>query len=68
MDAGGKKLRDGDVADLKSDAIEMERASNLVQHDIEKIKNLIEDNGESPMIFHTISIIRVCFYLVTMTL
>jgi len=45
MDAGGKKLRDGDMADLKNDAMEMERASNLVQHDIEKTKHLIEDNA-----------------------
>jgi len=44
MDAGGKKLRDGDMADLKNDAMEVERASNLVQHDIEKTKHLIEDN------------------------
>ena len=53
MDAGGKKLRDGDMADLKNDAMEVERASNLVQHDIEKTKHLIEDNGGSPIIFHT---------------
>ena len=46
MDADEKKFRDVDLIDLKNDIMETERASTLVQHDIDKMQKSIEDNGK----------------------
>ena len=51
MDVNDKAFIDINVTNLKKDTMELEKASSLVQQDIEKTQKSIDDNGTSIFYF-----------------
>ena len=51
MDTGNRKVRDTGFNDLKNDAEEVERASKLVQKDIDLTRRAIEDSGKCQYLY-----------------